>query len=148
MDRKEFKKKFGEIAKSIGFESAFGGWFKESVETIAVLALQKSNYGNYYDINVKLFVQGFFGKTYVRSKDLVKKEVGDIFTRQPNDYKDSLDLENILEPCERLSRLECLFTEYLVPFTEKAMTKEGIRELHEKEELFLLPAIKKELGIE
>jgi len=44
MNNKEFKKLFGEIAKSSRFESAFGGRFKDSAESVIVLDLQKSNY--------------------------------------------------------------------------------------------------------
>ena len=60
MDNTEFKKQFGEIAKASRFDRAFGGWFKESNETIIVLELQKSNFGNYYQLNIKVFIQGFF----------------------------------------------------------------------------------------
>lgn len=36
MDSKEFRKRFGEVAKSYGFKSAFGGCYKESSECILV----------------------------------------------------------------------------------------------------------------
>lgn len=81
MDSKEFKKLFGEVAKSNGFERAFGGWFKDSVESIVVLDLQKSNFGDYYEMNIKIYVQGIFGNSYSKNKDLVKKDTGDIFIR-------------------------------------------------------------------
>ena len=68
MDSKEFKKIFGEVAKSYGFERAFGGWFKDSAESIVVLDLQKSNFGDYYEMNVKIYVQGMFGNSYSKSK--------------------------------------------------------------------------------
>jgi len=58
MDNKEFKKVFGDIAKVNGFDRAFGGWFKESSECILVLELQKSNYGDYYYLNIKIFCPG------------------------------------------------------------------------------------------
>lgn len=50
MENKEFKKMFNEVAKSYGFESSFGGWFKDSAEGIVVLDLQKSNFGNYFEM--------------------------------------------------------------------------------------------------
>jgi len=73
MDTKEFKRLFDEVAKSHNFERAFGGWFKESHECIVVLDLQKSNYGGYYYLNLKIYIQGVFNKHYSKSKDLVKK---------------------------------------------------------------------------
>jgi hypothetical protein len=87
MKSKEFKKLFGEVAKSNKFESAFGGWFKDSTESTIVLDLQKSNFGDYYELNIKIFVQGMFGNNYSRSKNLVKRDVGNIFRRQPPEYK-------------------------------------------------------------
>lgn len=65
MDSKEFKSIFDEVAKRSSFEKAFGGWFRESSECIAVLDLQKSNFGDYYELNIKIFIQGVFGNTYV-----------------------------------------------------------------------------------
>lgn len=73
MNSKEFKGVFGDIAKNYGFESAFGGWFRDGNESIIVLDLQKSNYGDYYELNIKIYVQGMFGNNYFRNKDLVKK---------------------------------------------------------------------------
>ena len=74
MNSKEFKKLFGEVAKSRGFENAFGGWFIDSPESIVVLDLQKSNYEDYYEMNLKIYIQGMFGNFYSRNKDLIKKD--------------------------------------------------------------------------
>jgi Domain of unknown function (DUF4304) len=146
MDSKEFKKSFNDIPKTYGFEKAFGGWFKVSPECIAVLELQKSNFGDYYELNVKIFIQGMFGNAYIKNKDLVKRDIGDIFTRQPNSFKDALDFDTSMEDSKRQERLEKLFSEFIVPFTTGALSKTGIRELADKGEIFLLPAVKQELA--
>jgi hypothetical protein len=54
MNSKEFKNVFGELAKINGFLKAFGGWFKESTECIAILELQKSSFGDNYYLNIKI----------------------------------------------------------------------------------------------
>lgn len=146
MDSKEFKKVFGEIAKLNGFESAFGGWFTESAESIVVLDLQKSNFGDYYEMNIKIYVQGMFGNSYTRNKDLVKKDTGDVFRRHPPEYKDVLSFDAAMDDEKRKERLGKLFSEFIVPFTNKALSKSGIKELAEKGEITLLPAVKKELA--
>ncbi|MDR1682139.1 MAG: DUF4304 domain-containing protein [Candidatus Symbiothrix sp.] len=145
MDSKEFKNIFDTVAKANDFEKAFGGWFKESSECIIVLDLQKSNFGDYYELNIKIFVQGIFGNKYVKSKDLVKKHTGDIFTRQPNDYKDVLDFDTSMDDEKRKEKLESLFSEFVVPFANKALSRIGLKELAEQEKIFLLPAVKEEL---
>lgn len=146
MDSKEFKTVFSNIAKVYGFEKAFGGWFKESTECIVVLDLQKSNFGDYFEMNIKIFIQGAFGNHYVRSKDLVKKDIGNVFTRQPKEFRDILDFDEPMEDESRKGRLEKLFSEFIVPFTDKALSKSGIKELAEKGIVFLLPAVEEQLG--
>lgn len=145
MDSKEFKNIFDTVAKANDFEKAFGGWFKESSECIIVLDLQKSNFGDYYELNIKIFVQGMFGNKYAKGKDLVKKHTGDIFTRQPNDYKDVLDFDTSMDDEKRKEKLESLFSEFIVPFANKALSRIGLKELAEQEKIFLLPAVKEEL---
>ncbi|MGZ3754383.1 MAG: DUF4304 domain-containing protein [Mucilaginibacter sp.] len=147
MNNKEFKVLFGSIAKANGFERAFSGWFKESPECIIVLDLQKSNFGDYYELNIKVFVQGMLGNIYVKNKNLVKKDMGDVFTRQPNNYSDVFDFDIIMDDINRRERLENLFNDYLAPFTNKALSKSGLKDLAEKNEIFLLPAIKAGLGL-
>ena len=146
MNSKEYKNTFNEIARKNGFEKAFGGWFKESQECMLVLDLQKSNYGDYYEMNVKIFIQGAFGNHYVKCKDLVKKEIGNIFTRQPKELRDVLIFDDVqMTEEERVFNTEKLFNEFIVPFSQKALSKSGIKELAEKGEIFLLPAVKEEL---
>ncbi|NNM44205.1 MAG: DUF4304 domain-containing protein [Chlamydiae bacterium] len=145
MDTGEFKKMFGEIAKENGFERAYEGWFREFDEVIHVLDLQKSNFGCYYYLNIKLFIQGVFGNIYVKSKKLVKTDCGNIFLRQPNNYSKLLNLDIELADIDRKEGLKEMFRDFIVPFSSKTSTKTGIKKLHEKGELFILPAVKQEL---
>lgn len=145
MDSKEFKNIFDEVAKRNNFEKAFGGWFIESFECIIVLDLQKSNFGDYYELNNKIFIQGMFGNTYVKGKNLVKKQTGDIFTRQPNNYKDVFDFDKSMDDDKRKRKLEDLFSEFIKPLTDKALSRQGLKELEAQERIFLLPAVKAEL---
>lgn len=144
MDSKEFKKLFGEVAKSNGFESAFGGWFKDSAESIVVLELQKSSFANSNYLNVKVFIQGAFDRTYTPNKDLIKSSMGHI-TNQIRD-KEILDFDEPMDDEKRKEKLEQLFSKFIVPFSDKALSKSGIRELAEKGEITLLPAVKEELA--
>jgi hypothetical protein len=145
MDSKEFKKILDDTASNSGFEKNFGGWFKESDECIVVLNLQKSNFGNYYELNIKIFVQSMFGNTYVKGKDLVKKHTGDIFTRQPDDYKNTFDFDISINDNDRKQKLEELFREFIKPITDKALSRKGLIELETQSRIFLLPAVKEEL---
>lgn len=137
---------FGEIAKLNQFESVFGGWFKESTECVIVLELQKSNFGNYFQLNIKIYVQGMFDRIYSKNKDLVKKEIGHIRSGEPLKYKPVFDLDETIDNQIRKKKLEELFAEFIVPFTDKTLSKTGIKSLAETGEIILLPAVKKALG--
>lgn len=145
MNSKEFLKLFDTIARSNGFEKAFGGWFKDSTECIVLLDLQKSKFGEYFELNIKIFVQGLFGKKYIKGKDLVKKLVGNIFFRPPDDYKRILDIELMMDDNLRHQGLENLFRDFINPITDKTMSKKGLIELESENILYLLPAVKEEL---
>lgn len=147
MESKEFKSLFDKIAKAHGYEKAFSGWFKESAECIAVLDLQKSNFGNYYELNIKIFIRGVFGNRYTKDKKLVKRDTGDIFTRQPEDFKDVLDFDTSMDSDKRKQGIEALFKEFIDSFIDRALSRNGIKDLAQDGELFLLPAVKKELGL-
>lgn len=145
MDTKEFKRLFGEVAAANGFVAAYGGWFQGSPECVVVLDLQKSNYGNYYELNVKVFVQGLFGEHHGRTKEMVKRHTGDVFRRQPKDYDPPLDLDSGLSYDERKAAIQALFSNFLVPFASEALSRAGIFSLAERGEIYLLPAVRKEL---
>jgi hypothetical protein len=145
MDAKEFKELFSDVAIVNGFASAHGGWFRESTESIVVLDLQKSNFGNYFELNIKIFVQGLFGNRYTRTKKLVKRSTGDIFLRPPDLYKVALDLDVVKSRDERKAALEVLFREFLAPTTTDALSRAGIASLGARGLVHLLPAVRREL---
>jgi len=143
MDSKEFKIVFGNIAKMYDFKRAFSGWYKESEECIAILELQKSSFADSYYLNVKIFIQGAFERIYFPNKDLIKSSMGHI-TNQIRD-KDILDFTEPMGDNIRIDGLKELFQKHIVPFTDKALSKSGIKEMEAKGEIYLLPAVKEEL---
>lgn len=145
MDTNNFKILFSTVAERNGFTSAFGGWFNESPECIVTLNLQKSNFGNYFELNLKVFVQGIFGAAHIMSKELVKTKTGDVFTRAPSQFRNALELEHRTDPFERERRLTILFSEFIVPLATGAQTRSGLLQLGKDGKVFLLPAIQDEL---
>jgi len=145
MEHEQFKSLLGDVAARFGFERAYGGWFMESPETIIVLDLQKSNYGDYYYLNIKIYVQGLFGKKYKRGKELVRSEVGNVFMRPPTTYDDVFNMETVIDLRDRVKGLHHLFSEYIQPIATLASTRGGIFELDTNGQLHLLPAVREEL---
>jgi hypothetical protein len=146
MEKEQFKSLFDKIAKKYGFRSSFGGWYIKNDNIIVILELQKSSFSNSYYLNIKIFIQGLFGKTYSIDKALVKSSSG-IFTKQLRDM-DVLNLEINMTDEQRKFELEILFRDILVPFVTKSLSLDGLKELTKEGVLVLLPAVKKELDWE
>ncbi len=149
MTNLELKKLFGKIAQDYGFERAYGGWFKESEECILVLDLQRSSYSNLYYLNIKILVQGAFPEYYGgelrKSKELVKKYIGEVDRRAPSEFTAAFDLENLISDSKRKTIITELFLSYLKTFAEKALSRNGIRQLAKNGEIHLEEPIIKEL---
>lgn len=148
MDKKVFKNLFDEIAQKNGFERAFSVWFKEQDESMVVVDLQRSNYSHFYYVNINVYIQGFWGRTFKKGKDFNFGDGGAaLSTRSPKEYDLALDLENKINDQGRKELLEKMFTDFLLPFTKRTSTRSGIIEMYENDNYPLLPAVKKELGI-
>jgi len=145
MQKKEFKNMFKEIVLESGFRFEFGGYYKQTNECIIVIDLQKSNYGNYYQIMLRFFIQGIFGKTYKLDKFLVKNDTGDVFRGAPNEYNRILDLDNEIDDQFRASKLKELFTQFIIPIVKIGERRDGLYKLGEAGDVYLLPAVKQEL---
>ncbi|QRY55548.1 DUF4304 domain-containing protein [Sphingobacterium siyangense] len=145
MHSKEFKTVFDEVAKINNFSKAFGGWYKESPECIAILELQKSNFGDYYKLNIKIFIQGLFDQNYSIDKDLIKYPLGHANSNETLKYKEVFDFDKSMDDKIRKEKLEELFINHIVPFTGKALSKAGIMKMHVEENLFLMENVKDQL---
>lgn len=145
MNNKELKNVFGEEAKANNFKKGPGGWYKESAECIAVLELQKSNFGNYYMLHVKVFIQGAFDRQYEPNKKLMKSSIGHVNSNKSTENIPALDLDKSMEDEERKDHLKKLFKDHIVPFTDSTISVAGIISLEECGEIFLTPALKEEL---
>lgn len=133
------------MAKQYGFKSAFGCCYKKSSECLFAMELQKSSYSNLYYLNLNTYIQGVFSKEYVVHKDYLKKDMGNIFNRQPPQYSSIFDLETEMSDEERLEKLDICFNEFIIPYSERNLSVSGVRELARFNELMLLSTVKNEL---
>ena len=142
---KDLKYFFTEATKCMGFESKFGCLVKTTNEVIIVLSFQKSYYSSQVYLNIKLFIQGIFGKNYQISRDMVNNDVGDVFRRAPKDYDEIFDLSSNLPDKARIELLKTFVNDFLSRFVQQASTVKGITLLAEQGDVFLLPAVKEAL---
>jgi len=145
MNSKEFKNLFGEEAKINNFKKGPGGWYKESNECIAVLELQKSNYGDYYMLLMKIFIQGAFDQRYEPNKELMKRSIGHVTGNETEEFRPLFDFDQSMEDEERKVGLKKVFKDLIVPFTDSTLSIAGIKTLVERGEVHGTPAVKEEL---
>lgn len=107
MESSEFKLLLGEIARAHAFTTAKGCWYRETPAALLVLDLQRSNFGNYFDLNLKLFLGQRLPISTAELKQL-KSLGGDIFRRQPVEYRETFDLDaEIMPPSVAAFWTEC-----------------------------------------
>lgn len=146
MEKKEFKKMFGEVAVSRGFHYAGGFWYIESEECIITLDLQKSNYSDFYYLNIETFVHGLFGEHYVKNKALLRK-VGAVSLAPPGGYNKFFDLENLIDSDVRKRGFESVFDNYILPFTIHGLSRKGILGLPDEIKRIMPVIAKQALGM-
>lgn len=145
MKAKEFKDIFGDAAKSHGFNVAPGGWYRELPIALLVLELQKSNLGNYFELNIKLFLGRGAPSDPSEFKKLVKNMSGDIFRRQPEEFRDAFDLDTPIDSKDRRVRLEQIFSELIDRIVSAAASSAGILRLRDEGGLYVLPMVEARL---
>ena len=144
METKEFKTMFGKIAKSNGFKFLYGGWYKESDDSMVIISLVHSYYSRLYYFRPKINIRGVFGRNSISKID-VQSDVANIELFCPKEYYDLFNLETNLNENTRKNMIEKLFETYVVPLTNKALSLEGIEELANAGEIQIEPVVKEEL---
>lgn len=148
MTEKHLIAMFDRHARAAGFESNQGFWLLTSDECLVTLDLQKSRFGPSFEMNLKVFVQGLFGQMHLNSSKLAKG-TGDIFRRHPPEFADVFNLGNKLSEDSRDGRMRELFEGMIGPMSRQLLSRSSIKQLarEKPDEIFLLPAVKKELGV-
>lgn len=65
--------------------------------------------------------------------------------RQPPEYRSIFNFDESMSDDIRKTRLEQLFIEFIVPFTDRALSISGILELEKRNEIHLTSAVQSEI---
>ena len=91
------------------------------------------------------FAEHTFGQKYIVHKDYLKKDMGNVFNRQPPQYSSIFDLETEMSDEDRFENLNVCFNDFIIPYSEKNLSVSGVRELAKSNELKLISTVKDEL---
>ena len=151
MNTKDFKNNFKIIAKDYGFISKGSIFYKEFENILVILDLQKSRFSSLYYFNVKVYLKEFFDNNFTIGSHLQYGAEYDavISTGSPNQYNKYLDLENEILDLDRLKGVGLIFEDFLIPFINIVLTKEGILDWYRKENAYctLTLNVKKKMNI-
>lgn len=112
---------------------------------LLVLELQKSNFGNYFELNLKLFLGCAAPNDPAEFKKLVKNLSGDIFRRQPEECRSAFDLDALVGLAERRESIDRMFSELVDRMASAADSPAGILRLRDEGMLYVLPMIEARL---
>jgi hypothetical protein len=146
MEYRDLKFVFGEIALEHGFSRAGRGWLRETPVALLFLDLQRSNFGRYADLNIKLFLQN---ERVVVSPDvtrMLERKSGDVFLRQPKSYGAAFELDSRLDDFVRKGTIGQLFVGVVSRIVAACATPSGLLELRDEGSLYLLPAAEARLA--
>lgn len=141
----EFRTMFGEVAKAHGFTGAHGGWYRDTGAALLILSLQKSNFGNYLYLNIKIFLGERATGAPEQLRQRIKNLNGDVFRRQSNEQSELLNLENDLSISARREGIDAMFRGLIGHMVACCEDTAGILRLGDEGLVFLLPSVKARL---
>jgi hypothetical protein len=140
MDTKEFRRIVGDLAKRAGFTRTDSVWLLAGEESLIGLQLQRSNNASLYYLNIKVWLKRHIdGRAFDPGR-----EAGHIFRREPPEYAPALDLNSEFDDSSRITQLEQLFDDFLLPLAKALSTRAGILNAAAAQppQIYLLPSAK------
>ena len=133
MHRDVVQRVYDSLSREHGFARRSGILYKDTLEVIAMLELQRSDYGRAYYINVGFVLRSLhdvraptFGLSDIRIR--ADTLIGDSDGR----LRELLDLENNLDEEKRESALLRILGAELVPMVDAGSTLAGLRDLQHR----------------
>lgn len=67
IEKNNLKKAFGETLRNAGFVNKSGSWYRSGTDAIVVLNLQKSDFGDYYYLNVGISLKALSDELFPKT---------------------------------------------------------------------------------
>ena len=122
--------------RSEGFQHKPGTWYREQEESVLVVNLQKSNFGEQYYINLGVLLKGSQGAPVrlppKEHECQVRLRVEAATPLEEQALTALLNLEDrSIEAGERERRVQALMAEQALPFLLQCSTRAGIQQAHQ-----------------
>jgi hypothetical protein len=122
---------FDDFGRDAGAEKKSGSWYRRSDEVIAVLNLQKSQYGPSYYFNLGFWLREIDDERYPKAHRLhISTRLGGLLPAAEKRIDDLLDLGCAMGDEQRTRELRTLLEDELFPLVERGgSTVEGLRSM-------------------
>ena len=116
------------VAAYAGFSKHSGAWYLRRAETMAVIELQKSEYGPQYYVNVALWLLPLGESRFPREEKChIRTRLGALFPEEENRLKQVLDLEYPMDEATRETQFRDILENLLLPTLAVCSTVAGLR---------------------
>jgi hypothetical protein len=120
------KVRIDKCASEVGFIRQSGAWYLRQAETIAVIDLQKSDFGQRYYINIALWLLPLGDTRYPKEWTChIRTRADALFPEREETLKLALDLDSPMTDAERVSELVNVLN-MLLPMFRSCATIDGL----------------------
>ncbi|HYS72023.1 MAG TPA: DUF4304 domain-containing protein [Thermoplasmata archaeon] len=122
------KKTLDGVAAYAGYSKHSGAWYLLQTETLAVIELQKSNYGPQYYMNVALWLLPLGDPQFPREEKChIRTRLGSLFPEEEKRLKQILDLEYPMDEATRETQFREILERLLIPALTECATLDGLK---------------------
>jgi Domain of unknown function (DUF4304) len=119
---------FGQFGRKAGLERKGSVWFRRSDTVVAVVGLQKSQYGRSYYVNVGFWLRELGDNRFPKEERChIRVRLGGLATDQRERINELLNLDYELPETVRVSELVALLNDVLLPAIERGANIDGLR---------------------
>jgi len=114
------------FARTHGFTRKATSWYRKQPDSIAVLDLQKSQYGHQYYVNVALWLLPLGSATTPKENQCqIRSRLGSLYPEDEREIAQLLDLESNINDDDRMARLG-IYLERVIPLYDAGATVGGL----------------------
>ena len=126
--RNVLKQTLDSVAAFAGFSKHSGAWYLRRAETMAVIELQKSEYGPQYYVNVALWLLPLSQSQFPKEETChIRTRLGRLFPQEEKRLKEILDLEYPMDEATRETQFRGILENLLLPALAECSTVAGLK---------------------
>jgi len=131
MDRNAIREAIDAFAREADLVAHSGGWYLTNEEVLAVVEIQKSNYGKQYYINLGFWLCVLGPASFPEEREShIRIRLTSLLPESRATLESLLDLENSISEDDRQTGLRRFMGAEVLPLLRRASTERGLRQLH------------------